>query len=267
MARTYKEILSAYKNDPGSLKPSEVRFLRDEARAKKKPEEEKKGSLATLAELARALGREPGQLRRESFKPGFPSHQIDGKTRYDVQAVRTWREEHIHQRGSYASGNGKKAGVALASDTDDFIVDMMGGKATALTITRAAMQMASRRVARAAVAGTMSANDLDGLKKTLAELRAAESGYVELEREKRGLIPRSELLEIISSFAARIVRVCGILENTIGLQVCAWTGDPAFLALPADQRARLAREWASKQCADVRNAEADEVEKLGKQPQ
>src|SRR6185369_508442 len=121
--------------------------------------------METLSGLSRLLDVSVSQLGRESFRPGFPRVDTPKGARYDVEEVRKWREANVKPRAPARERPtpAKLADGALARADDPFILAMMSGDADALTINRAAMQMASRRVALGAVSGTLGANDLDGL--------------------------------------------------------------------------------------------------------
>jgi hypothetical protein len=229
-----------------------------------------KPSLLTQKQLSAAIGVDANQLRRESSRPGFPIRKVKGQKRYVAEDVIAWRAQNIRHRSTATPAS---AGISdarsiptkdnpLATADDPFIQTLMSGRASAIDITRAAMQMASRRVGRAAVGGTLGANDLDGLKKTLQELRAAEASYIELETAKRGLIPRAEVLAIVGAAVGRLVRVASILENAISTEFSIWLGDPKVRDLPTDARARKVREFVAKTTADVRRMEADGVEHM-----
>jgi len=184
--------------------------------------------------------------------------------RYDVEEVRKWREANVKPRAPARERPtpAKLADGALARADDPFILAMMSGDADALTINRAAMQMASRRVALGAVSGTLGANDLDGLKKTLQELRAAEAGYIELEKSKAKLVDEATVLEIVGACCARLVRCVTVLENSMATEVNLWTADPAFRDAPTEERTRIVREFVKRTCRAVRQLEAAEVRKM-----
>lgn len=152
--------------------------------------------------------------------------------------------------------------MLLAKEDDPFIQEMLGGKATALTISRAAMQMASRKVAKAAIAGTLAGNDLDGLKKMLAELRAMESEELKLLKERGDLLPRQTVIEILSACVGLLTRGLDVLVNTIVMEVLLWFAREAFREASQEEKSRIVREFVLKTCNEVRKLSAGGVEKL-----
>lgn len=152
--------------------------------------------------------------------------------------------------------------AASTGDDADLLDVLLSGNASPLEISRATVQIAARRVARAHQVDELGPNDLDGLKKALQELRTAEAGYIELEASRRGLIPRDEVKSIISDCCGRLVRVLSILENSIAMEFSIWLADPKTAALPAEERTRLVRGYVARVTREARNAEADDVEKL-----
>jgi hypothetical protein len=244
----------------------------------------------TLAALGRALGVGPQQLNGESRREGFPIVvDTPGERRFDVEAVRAWRLANVKPNPAGRRGRPPRLGIPmpatqgdvspelkpesapvarslwnepLAKDDDPFIVSMRSGSATALDITRAAVQMLSRQMANEAVTGRVSAPTQDSFKKSLAELRAAESGYVELERSMRNLIPRAEVEGLVGACVSRLIRALGMIENAIATEVNLWVSDSAFARMAADERGRLVRAFVAKQANEVRRMEADGVQKM-----
>jgi hypothetical protein len=155
----------------------------------------------------------------------------------------------------------------LSTDEDaDLLAVLLSGKASALEITRATMQLVSRRVARAHLAWTLGPNDLDALKKSLQELRTAEAGYIDLEKSRHELIPRDDVRAIVAECCGRLVRVLGILENTIVMEFSVWLADPKVAAMGADERGRLIRGFISNTTRSARTEEADAIDRLINQP-
>lgn len=226
----------------------------------------------SLRKLATAIGVKVQQLSKESKRSGFPFVTIKGKRQYQAAEVMAWREKNIRTRkvesvqqppdGKLTEPSEMDGHSSLASADDPFILAMMSGQADALTISRASMQMASRLVAKAAVAGTLGAMDLDGLKKTLTELRGAEAGYIEIEKSKRNLIERSEVDEIVGCCVGRLVKCLSVVENSIATEVDLWIADPKMQAMGSDDRKRIAREYVARVCFAVRKQEADDVRAL-----
>ena len=180
--------------------------------------------------------------------------------RYIAAEVIEWRARNVKQRrgADKAPPEGRELPKLspLADKNDPFIRDMLSGKASPLTITRAAAQMASRRVAKGAIDGTLGVNDLDGLKKSLQELRAAEADYVELEKKRRELVEASEVEEIVGTCCARLVRAVSLLEASFATEVNVWVGDEGFRSATTDERTRRVRAFVARQCRAVREQEA-----------
>lgn len=150
----------------------------------------------------------------------------------------------------------------LAKADDEFIVRMESGSASALDISRAAMHLASRRVAYAAVAGSLGMSELDDLKKTLQELRQAEADYIALGEAQARLIDRGIAMQIVGGMAGRLVRCFSLLENTLVGQIEIWLADPSIKALPTDDRRRQIREYIARAGHEIRSQEADDVDAL-----
>lgn len=211
-------------------------------------------------ECALGMGISYQALNQQAITEGFPRYLgEDAEWKYVVEEVRAWWAANVRPRAHAAAATVSDS--SLASENDPFIVDMMSGKADALTITRAAMQMASRRVAKAAVSGTLGANDLDGLKKTLQELRVAEAGYIELGKAKADLIDAETMLSLVGELASRLVRCLNVVENAVSTEVEVWLGDAKFREGTADERARAVREFFSRTCKSVRGLESEDLRK------
>lgn len=234
--------------------------------------------LVGLRKLAEAVGVDPGQLSREARKRGFPSHLVGAEKKYNPDEVKEWRSHNIRKketgggedgvRGYYGEGEeggegrgGRKRAGAMDAD-NPFILLMTSGDASAIEISRAAVQLASRQVAQSAVLGTLGIQDLDGLKKSLGELRQAETDYIALEKERRSLIAREEVLGIVGACCSRLVRALSLLENTIATEFSIWLADPAIREMKSDDRARQVRAFVTKTCRQVRLQEADGIDKL-----
>lgn len=162
-----------------------------------------------------------------------------------------------------------KATLASAAmeEIDVALLDVLNSPtSSALEISRAAMQLASRRVARAHRDKALGHNDFDGLKKALQELRTAEAGYIELEKQRGGLIARDDVRAIVAECCGRLVRVLGILENSIAMEFSIWLSDPKVTQMGADERTRLIRAYVAKITREARTTEADEIDLLIRQP-
>lgn len=259
--------------------------------------------LLTLRGVAKALGIDAGQLSKESSRPGFPRRQVGEDIFYDADEVLRWRQSNVrrkkdprrpsptipaeprvvdrpspapamppglHRASPPAASPDPPPPAAPQLDLDvdaDFLRVLLSGTGTPIEISRATVQIAARRVARAHLIDRLGPNDLDGLKKALQELRTAEAGYIELEQSRRGLIPRDEVKQIIGDCCSRLVRVLSILENSIAMELSIWLADPKTAEMPAEDRARLVRGYVAKVTREARTAEADDVERLINKPQ
>lgn len=233
-----------------------------------------------LKALSDQIGVDKGQLSKEAKRPGFPKNVAgDGRAYFNAEEVLRWRASNIPQRR--AAGHSLAPAPAqiqaqsqplslpalpaiepLAKENDPFIQLMRSGMAKPIDITRAAAQLASRRVANAAVAGELGINELDDLKKSLQELRQAESDYINLAVQQGELIDRDAVRAIIGTCCSRLVQVLAVVENSIALEVDQWLNSDEFRGLSVDDRRRSVREYVAKLCADVRRQEAAGVDAL-----
>jgi hypothetical protein len=234
----------------------------------------------SLRGLAAAIGVDAGQLSKESNRPGFPRHDSGGGVVYDPAEVLRWRQTNVrrkkpspailepspdYERGQVPPGRGPSSPAVAMLDPNldaELLAVLQSGKATALEITRATMQIAARRVARAHHLDVLGPNDLDGLKKSLQELRTAEAGYIDLEKSRRELIPRGDVRLIVAELCGRLVQVLGVLENSIVTEFSVWLADPMIAAMSADERSRLVRDFVMKSTRSARNDEANAIEEL-----
>lgn len=226
------------------------------------------GELVSMRAAAGILGISAGQLSEESKRNNFPWRTAGRRRGVMVEEVRQWRRNNIRQRKmSTNNGGGAPREEELEDPAHDggkqqFIDLMMGGEASAIEISRAAMQLASRHVAHCAKTNTLNAMDLDGLKKTLQELRTSEFDHIELQKMRRELIPREEVEEIVGAAVSRLVRCLAALENAVATEVALWLEDPKVQKMPHDDRARMVREFVGRSARAVRQLEADGVEKM-----
>ena len=253
-------------------------------------------AIVSLRRAAIELGMDPGRLSKEAKRRGFP-WRICGKTRgVVVNELSAWRAHNIRQRKTAptpaksaraaawvteraSEKNVPPAEIPLPPREDNlpaatpgnaapfgegsgYIETMISGKGTAIEISRAAMQIASREVGKSAAAGILNTQDLDGLKKVLGELRQAEADYIELEKSRGLLIERTDVDAIVGMCCARLVRALSILENSIATEFSMWLADPKIAAMPADERTRMVREFVAKTAREVRQQEADGVQAL-----
>jgi len=145
---------------------------------------------------------------------------------------------------------------------DDLLAVLNSKESSALQQNRAAFQLASRRLARAQRADEVSPNDFEGFKKAAQELRNAESAYIELEKQRRDLIPRHEVRAIVGECAARLVQVLSSLETSLATEVSIWLADKSFVQSSADERSRRVRRFVREKTITARTDEAGTIEKL-----
>ena len=211
-----------------------------------------------------------GMIRGDKGLPKLATQDVNGAQCVDAmdaynhlkQHGKPSRTKHLikpDMPGAVAAGEGSKP---LASESDDFIKDLRAGDSSALNVTRAAMKLAARRVADAAVTGRIGAGDLDDLKKSLQELRQAETGYIELGKQRGELIERSVAKACAGHLALRLIQVLGTLENSIATQVEIWLSDEALKSLSTEQRGRQVRQWFEQQSHAARDQEADAIESM-----
>lgn len=195
--------------------------------------------------------------------PGFPADR-------DPAKVKAWRARNIRTRElekkkppppDFTISDPPRApwpdlDSSPAFSTDDPIIkDMLDGEP--LAVSRAAVRIASRRVAHSAMNRTFSPNELDGLKKALQELRAAESGYIALEESKRNLLPRPQVETLVREMVGRLVRVLSLLETAITSELALWLASDKVRGMKAEERGRMVREFVNRTCREVRQLEAD----------
>lgn len=201
-------------------------------------------------------------LAQHAQKPGFPF--VNGKAgsvRYRLPDVKAWLASNVGPRHD-AEAIAAQPGGPIAKQDDPFIVSMLSGVASAVEISRMAMQLASRRVANAAIAGTLGPNDLDGLKKTLEELRKTEVSHIELEKMKGGLIDAEDVEALLAYCASRLVRCCLTLENSIATEFSVWLGDPKTREMDEAELSRMVRDFVAKTCTEVRRLESQSAAAL-----
>jgi hypothetical protein len=316
------------------------------------------GDLLSLRQLAAALSVDPGQLSKESKRPGFPKHPTPAGVGFLVEEVRAWRQGNVrrkkivqpstspaqerkaadrhegteawrHEGNERGGGAGESStrpaqereknspppstaaealdqskaggsagesiaaevrGVAAAScppqvcspqagpmpvvgfvppppeppDPEErSVLDILrSGTASPIEISRAAVQLAARRVAKAQSKGGLAPNDLESLKKSLQELRQGEAADIELGKVRGELIPIGDVKAIVGELCARLVQVCSVLENSIATELSIWLNDPKVHSWSADDRKLRVREFVAKTCAEVRTLAADEIDGL-----
>jgi hypothetical protein len=205
-------------------------------------------------------GRQRKVLNEQADRYGIP---CSGEV-IDLGAVLRWVHDSLAKNSHRLSGDalgGPSGGAPDPADAASIEV-LMSDKASALDFSRAAAQLAARRVARAARHDTLGVNEIESLKVVLQELRNAESDYLALQARRDELIPRDTVREMVGETIARCVRDMEILENSIATEFEVWLADPVVREAPADDRARAIREFVAKTCREVRQTHADGVDAL-----
>jgi len=238
------------------------------------------GRTLNLKALAEALATDAGQLSRESKRAGFPFDLIGGKKLFDLAEVTAWRAGNVKASGrkvaKIAAGPalpaaseispvpvaGPKPIVPLADGEDEFIRELISGKASAVTIGNAAMQLAARQLARQAQAGQIHTQTFDSLKRAVEEMRKVDADSMDIAVRRGELIERSIAMEIIGACAQRLVQVGTNMATAAAQQCEVWDGDAVFLALAIDAKKRARIEWFAAQFNQVRALEAAEIEAL-----
>ena len=130
-----------------------------------------------------------------------------------------------------------------------------------VAIARAAMQVASGLLADA-VERREGGRQLDGLKKTLEELRRCEQGYLDLSREKREVIDIETARLVASQIAQRAADVLDNVESVLAQQVEVWMSSPVVLAQTTEERGRAIRAWYAEQVRGAREVGARSIEEM-----
>ncbi len=227
-------------------------------------------------DCATALGIDPGQLHRESKKPGFPCDTVAGHKCFDADEVRTWRAANVKQRSKQAPmqppanhpaatqpaapQSQKISRVPLARPDDPFIITLRSGTATPVDGCNASLQLLFRQIAVEAESGAIMPQTQDALKKTMGELRSSMAEYLEQSEREGKLLQREIAKAVIGANNGRLVQACNTLQNAFPMQVEMLLGDPLFLALDIESRKRHVREWCGNYLRRVRNLEAESIE-------
>lgn len=219
-----------------------------------------------------ALGIDPGQLSREAGRTGFPADVVGGRRLMDPDEVRAWRAANIKPsaRAGVAAGLQVPA-IAVAPavmvvpiPVDDARVKLLlDGDASPVEISKATLALAARQIGLKIQRGELiGAQDLDGLKKSMEELRKGDQEYLELAVRRGQLLERSVAIAVVGACCQRLRAACAQIENTIALQVEEWLGSAELRELAVDARRRVVRETAAAKLREVLRLEADQVDAL-----
>lgn len=220
----------------------------------------------SIRQCAAEIGIDPSQLTRESHQDGFPK----SGAKVIVADVLAWRAENVRQYKPGRETSSVPPAIelkptpvkALLSDDDPLLMAMRSGTATPVQMLEVAARMSGMEVADAYQSRSVPTTKFDALKKTLEELRKAKVAEIELQKSQAELIPRQVVRDIVAAAVARLVRVCGILENTIAVEAAMWRADPKVLAMSAEEFTQTVRGFTKKTTSEVRRLEAQGVESL-----
>jgi hypothetical protein len=250
-----------------------------DAAAPELPAQAEVHDLLSLRRLAAALGVDPAQLCKESKRGGFPAKVGE---LYSLAQVTAWRQQNV-RRKKFApaatdpftkpaqegdGGRKRSRGVAPAATEppdpkDESVLEILqSARASPLEISRAAVQLTARRVAKAHLKHGLGPNDLEALKKCLQELRQGEAADIELGQIRGSLVPLWEVKAIVGECCARLVQVCSVLENALAAELAIWMADAHMAALSADERKLIVRAFVQKTCNEIRAKDADDVVKM-----
>ena len=215
-------------------------------------------AIRTLLELAKAVGLKKQQLYGERNKPWFPKPNADGT--WDADKYLKARSKNVRVR-KHLSVQTSPSPVALPTKPRKPVTVPTGG-INALQISRDVVKVCWKIVRDSAAKSEVNPQDIDALKKSLAELRQAESDYVAIAKDRGDLIPREDVKAIVGECVSRLVRVQTILENSIATEFSLWLADEAVRAMSVDERARVVRQFVANVCIDVRAAESQGVDEM-----
>ena len=152
--------------------------------------------------------------------------------------------------------------ATATADAKNFVALVKRGDAKALDITRSVVQLVAGQIADSALAGTLSSDEVESIKKALQELRQAESDYTDLARRQGELIPLDTVRAVVGESASRLVRCLQTVENSIATEFSLWLADPAVAAMGQDERARKVRIFVAGVCRSVRQRESEDIRRM-----
>lgn len=236
-----------------------------------------------LKALSAALGRDKGQLSRWAKRAGFPKDNVNCRDLFSADEVRAWIDENVKTRvapelgvpGEVPSSSAPAAAAiepyllaaapvqhALANLDDPFVKLLLSGSASPLDISKASVQLVARQVANQALAGVLSAGQLDALKKSLEELRRSDDAYMELALKKGELVERTTFQAVAGKMAQRLTECHARLINGLGVQMELWLIEPEFVKISSEERQKKVRGWIESQSIQIRSLEAQEIDRL-----
>ncbi len=157
---------------------------------------------------------------------------------------------------------GEAIGQPVAGSDQDAFVKLVSSGADPVQISRGLVQLLARKISAGISTGTLDADDLEHVKKLMAELRQQESDSLDLQERRRELVPIALVERVCGALASKLVIAAGTIENSIATEFSVWLADPKLKDMDSDARAKLVRDFAAKVCRDVRTAEAEDVKKL-----
>jgi len=236
-----------------------------------------------LKALSEALGLDKGQLSRESNRPGFPFDKVSGVRLFDAEEVRAWRVANVkpsRRRGtgqslqvqaadaspiaaSSPAGSGEiPSPPELSAHEKELMRVLEDPQASEVSRAEAGFAIAGIAAAAAYRRGEMGVQHLENLKKQGEELRKAKADYIDLAERRGELIERDVAQELAGDLALRLVTILSNVENALATRFEIWMADPAFQALPTEQRQQQIRSWFEDQARTLRELEAAEIDAL-----
>lgn len=226
----------------------------------------------SLSQLARALGRDKGDLSRWSKLPWFPARDADGN--WNVDLVRAALDANVRSRRKQkeelpleAAARQAAQPQAPASKTPDareteLIAVLKNPASTPVAIAEAGHALAAYHLGLAAEKGIPGTAAFEGMKKQSEELRRALQAQLELDQQQGVLIKRDSAKEVIGACVRILVDVTSTLENTAALEIEIWISNDEFKTLSVEGRRERVRTWFEQQTRALRTIGADKIEAM-----
>lgn len=224
----------------------------------------------SVRSLANALGVSTSRGHALSKEPWFPVRQADG---WDVAACQ--KAVAANRRGETPSPAAAPPSPTATSSPPTSPVDAgdVGALAAGddpIAVARAALKVASWHLATHAELGPEShprsaewlRNALEGVKRSLEELRRCEAGYLELAKERAQVVEVEVAKGVVAIAGRRFVASLDRLEVALASRIERWLFDAEFRALEPAERRRQVRAWAIEQTTAARSLEAEEIDRL-----
>jgi hypothetical protein len=162
----------------------------------------------------------------------------------------------------------RRSGEASAVEHAADLAALRNAAASPIERARAALVAASCALADAIESeGGAAGRDFDSFRTIIDGLRMAESGWLDLQRERLELVEREVAQACMGALARRFVLALERLGVRAASQVELWLNDAEFKAMTSDDRARTVRAWVQTQTRQARLAEseaeaAQEIERM-----